>query len=368
MPSVLVIGAGVVGAAIAHTLARRGARVSVIDMRGPGRGASQASAGILAPFTEGHAGEALRDLGARSLALWDAFAAEVESSSGRPVGFRRIGTLEVALDAGDRDRLRAFARALSAGGVRHEWIAGAAVAGLEPAVTGAAHGALAIAEHAMVNVPALVSALVDGARRQGAVFSAPVEAAAIAHDQDGVTVRTSSDSYAADFVVIASGSWSRRVRVEHVAALPVRPVRGELLHLRWPDAEPPRRVVWGPGCYLVPWQDGTVLLGATSEEAGFDESSTVAGVEGLLHAARALAPNSGRASVVEIRVGLRPALPDGLPAIGPLVRAPRVISATGHYRNGALLAPITAECVAAAILDGRVDAAGTAFLPDRFLP
>jgi glycine oxidase len=127
-------------------------------------------------------------------------------------------------------------------------------------------------------------------------------------------------------------------------------------------------VVWGPGCYLVPWQDGTVLLGATSEEAGFDESSTVAGVEGLLHAARALAPNSGRASVVEIRVGLRPALPDGLPAIGPLVRAPRVISATGHYRNGALLAPITAECVAAAILDGRVDAAGTAFLPDRFLP
>jgi glycine oxidase len=128
----------------------------------------------------------------------------------------------------------------------------------------------------------------------------------------------------------------------------------------------PRRIVWGTGCYTVPWSTGAVLVGATVEDAGFDESSTVAGVRELTSAVAQLLPASAAAAVEAVRVGLRPALPDALPALGPLADAPRVVVATGHYRNGVLLAPLTAEMVATYLVDGVADEAWQATSPDRF--
>jgi glycine oxidase len=156
-------------------------------------------------------------------------------------------------------------------------------------------------------------------------------------------------------VVIAAGSWSGRVRVANVPPLPVRPIRGQLLHLRWNRGPMPTRVVWGHDCYTVPWHDGTLLVGATVEDAGFDESSTVEGVRLLTDAVGTLLPDARNAAMAEVRVGLRPASPDGLPLIGPLSMAPAVTLATGHYRNGILLAPLTAQLVASSILDGVSD-------------
>jgi glycine oxidase len=156
-------------------------------------------------------------------------------------------------------------------------------------------------------------------------------------------------------VVLAAGSWSSRVRVADSPPLPVRPVRGQLLRLGWTASERPGRVVWTDDCYVVPWSDGTVLVGATSEEVGFDESTTAAGVQGLLAAAIRALPGASSAALLDARAGLRPASADGLPYIGRRRRTPRVTYATGHFRNGILLTPLTAALVASAVLDNAID-------------
>ena len=177
-------------------------------------------------------------------------------------------------------------------------------------------------------------------------------------------VETEKGSLTSGAVVLAAGSWSGTIDVEGVAArAPVRPVRGQLLSLAWPGA-PPRRVLWSDRCYLVPWDDGTVLVGATAEEAGFDERATVAGVRDLLDAACDLVPHAWTAGFNGARVGLRPATPDGLPIIGRSRVLPNLMYATGHFRNGVLLAPLTAQLVADALLEDRVDP----LIDDRFSP
>ena len=149
------------------------------------------------------------------------------------------------------------------------------------------------------------------------------------------------------------------------ARLPVRPVRGQLLYLAW-NGTPLRRVTWGRRCYMVPWDDGTVLVGATVEEAGFDERTTVAGVRDLLDAACDLVPRAWTAGFRGARVGLRPATPDDLPVIGPSRAMPNLMYATGHYPNGVLLAPLTAQLLADAMLEDKIDPMLSAVSPSRF--
>jgi glycine oxidase len=349
---VLILGAGIIGASIAERLATGGADVTVLDMRSPGRGASQASAGILAPYIEAHAGSPLLALCARSLGLFDDWIARISTSSERQIEYSRAGTLELAFDDGDRIRLEASRRWLVDQSVDAEWIDAAGMRDREPTVSAEATGGLLIPTHGLAGVESLITALVQSARLAGAAFMSPVEAGGVEQRADTVTVRAGDRTLSADIIVIAAGSWSRRVRVAGVAALPIRPVRGQLVHLRWSDEPRPSRVIWGPGCYAVPWSDGSLLVGATVEDVGFDESSTVAGVQSLLSAVTRILPAAARARLDQVRVGLRPATPDELPMIGPLARAPRVIVATGHYRNGILLAPLTAELVARHVLDG----------------
>jgi glycine oxidase len=335
-------------------------------MRAPGRGASQASAGVLAPYIEAHGQSVLLDLCARSLDLFDEFIQRVRDGSGRSVEYVRTGTLEVALTDAEADRLRAATAWLHTIGVPAEWIDAGLMAGREPAVSAAARGALFIGAHGFVNVGSLVQALAQSARFAGAVFESPVEAVDIVPGKQQLTVRAGAKMYTVDHVVVAAGSWSKRVRVAGLPPLPVRPIRGQLLHLQWTHEPPPARVIWGSQCYVVPWTDGTVLVGATVEDAGFDESSTVDGVRSLTSAVEGLLPFAAQAAIKEVRVGLRPAAPDGLPIIGATAAIPRVTFATGHYRNGILLAPLTAQIVARSVLSGTVDAATAAIGPDRF--
>jgi glycine oxidase len=165
--------------------------------------------------------------------------------------------------------------------------------------------------------------------------------------------------------VIAAGSWSGFVGFDEPAARQVRPVRGQLLRLAW-TGPAPRHVIWGERCYVVPWRDGTVLIGATVEDVGFDERTTAAGVRDLLDAACDLLPHAWTATFVDARSGLRPATTDGLPILGPSPTHPAVVYATGHYRNGILLAPITARLIADVVTGGRPDPALDAFSPRRF--
>jgi glycine oxidase len=363
---VLVLGAGIIGVSIAEQLASRGAEVSVIDMRSPGRGATQASAGMLAPFLEADPGSPLLALGTRSLAMFDPWVARAGEASGKSIEYARTGTLEVAFDEAESKRLREALEWLTSIGVGAEWLDATTLRQQEPAVADAALGALRVAAHGLVGVASLLGALVESARLAGATFMSPVEVLSVEPRTDVVHVHGGAHRDAADAVVIATGSWSRRVRVAGVSALPLRPVRGQLLHLRWTSGVRPSRVIWGPACYVVPWSDGSLLVGATVEDAGFDETSTVAGVESLARAATALLPAAASASIEAIRVGLRPATPDGLPIIGPMARAPRVVVATGHYRNGILLAPLTADLVVRHLLDGETDPSVALTTPNRF--
>jgi len=365
--TICVLGAGIIGVSIADELARRGASVTVLDMRSPGRGASQASAGILAPYTEAHEHTPLLEFGTRSLAMFEAFVSGARERSGRAIDFARSGTLEVARDEDDESRLRASKAWLDKTAVPARWLTPSELREFEPAVNPSAGGALFNPAHGWVGVRSLMTGLVESAKLAGASFEAPVEAVDVVPRGAGVDVRAGDRRYSADAVVLAAGTWSGRVKIAGVRPIAVRPVRGQLLHLQWTAAAPPpARVVWDKSCYVVPWPDGSLLVGATAEEVGFDERVTLEGVRSLADAAAALLPAAKAGTFVAARAGLRPASPDGLPLIGPLAGAPRVCVATGHYRNGVLLAPLTAALVADWILDGRRDAALDATTPDRF--
>jgi glycine oxidase len=363
---VIVIGAGIIGVSIADRLASAGASVTVLDMRGPGQGASQASAGMLAPYTEAHGHDELLALGIRSLAMFDRLVSELEQTTGRQIEYHRTGTLEVAFDETHRGRLVRAHQALAAAGVDNALLDASELRRREPAAAATAAAALLTVPHGFVGVESLLSALVHRARFSGVVFVTPAESLAVEERGKSVQVRVGDHVEVADYTVIAAGCWSGRVRVKHKAALPVRPVRGQLLHLRWNGGRP-GGIVWGPRCYVVPWSDGTVLVGATVEEAGFDEHATAEGVRELTDAVIELLPGARSARFGGVRVGLRPAVPDGLPVIGPLADAPRIVVATGHYRNGVLLAPVTAEIVVRHILEGVNDDALKITSPARLM-
>lgn len=283
-----------------------------------------------------------------------------------PPEYRRAGTLQAAFDDDGVLELTELARLLADAEVEHHRLDGRGARALEPGLSTRVIAALNIPAHGYVSPEAMVASLVDAASRLGAVFSTS-RATGIGSSGSATRVATESGTIEADAVVLAAGSW--------VSAIPdgagdasdpaVRPVRGQLLYLKSCPAIA-SRVLWGPGCYIVPRQDGTVLVGATVEDVGFDERATLGGVRTLVDAAAALAPGLESATLEEVRVGLRPATSDELPIIGPSATMPQVFYAAGHYRSGVLLAPLTAGLIASLVLDGRAGAELEALRPARF--
>jgi glycine oxidase len=354
---VTVVGAGIIGCAVAYELARRGARVHVVDPRTPGQGATRASAGILAPYIEGHVPSLLK-LAVRSLALYDEFVQRVSADGSTDVEFARCGTLQVAVADGENMRLEALARDLTEARVVHRMFDKDEVRQLEPDLSPQVHSALLIPAHGYVAASSLVAALVAAATRLGVVFETAT-VTQVGSAAGGACVHTSKGRIEGEAAVMAAGSWSGvipvRAGLEAASAMPakpaVHPVRGQLVRL---EVEGPvaRHVLWGPGCYVVPLRDGSVLVGATVENVGFDERPTAGGVRSLLNAATSMFPALENAVFAGARVGLRPGTDDELPIVGRSVSMPRVFYATGHFRNGVLLAPITASLAADLVLDG----------------
>jgi glycine oxidase len=363
---IIVVGAGVIGCAVAYELARRGASVELVDDRPVGMGATQASAGVLAPYIEAPAAGPLLDLTERSLELFDDFVARVSMESGIAVPYRRTGTLEVAMDEAGMRALRQSSDALARRGVPALLLDAGAARTEEPHLAEGIAGGLLIDTHGFVGAGDLTRALLAAARRHGAHFIEQSRVRRITDLHDELVIDTERGSLTADFAVLAAGSWSGGIEIGGLPPrVPVRPIRGQLLSIAW-SGVPLRRVTWCDRCYLVPWDDGTVLVGATVEDVGFDERTTVAGVRDLLDAACRILPHGWTAGFRGARVGLRPATSDHLPIIGASTVVPKLMYATGHYRNGVLLAPLTAQLVADAILDGRVDAMLAAVSPARF--
>jgi glycine oxidase len=345
---ITVVGAGIVGCAIAYELAARGVRVRLIDARGVGRGTTRASAGILAPQIEGHIRE-LRDLGAHSLALYDDFIRRVEHDSRRAIEYRRSGTLQVAFDDAEASELSAGAQSLASAGVQCTLLDGDAARRLEPALSNRVTSGLLVPSHGHVAATPLTDALADAARARG-VQQSVADVLGIDGGAEQARVTIEHESIESDGVIVATGSWPVPSRATDAPRL--KPIRGQLVQLRCPSAVA-SRVLWSQACYVVPWSDGTVLVGATVEDVGFDERPTAEGVRGLLSAATSLVPSLDDAHFEEVRVGLRPKTVDELPIIGRSETVPRLFYALGHYRNGVLLAPLTAALMADLVIDGR---------------
>ena len=354
--NVTVVGAGVIGCAVAYDLARRGARVHVADPRTPGHGATRASAGILAPYIEGHVSSLLK-LGVRSLALYDDFVQRLTADAGLDLEYVRCGTLQVAAADAETVRLAALARDLAKARVVHRLFDRAEVREIEPDLSPSAHSALLIPSHGYVVVDSLMRALVAACLRYGVVFHSTT-VTQVGGGASGACVHTVDGRIESDAAVMAAGSWSPQIPVRaglEAAGRParpaVRPVRGQLVRL---EVEGPvaRHVLWAPGCYVVPLRDGSVLVGATVENAGFDERPTAGGVRSLLNAATSWFPALENAVFAGARVGLRPGTDDELPIVGASATMPAVFYATGHFRNGVLLAPLTASLVADLVMDG----------------
>jgi glycine oxidase len=364
----VVVGGGVIGLAIAWRAAQAGMAVTVMDER-PGRGASWAAAGMLAPVTEVHYGERpLLDLNLAAATRWPGFAAEVEEASGRPVGYTPVGTLAVARDADDNAALEDLYQFQLRCGLEVERLRSRECrqleSGLHPGIRG---GVLAAGDH-QVDSRALVEALLSACERAGVrMVAGRVTELAVEGDRVTGVVLGDGERLAAAAVVLAAGCWSGGLGGVAAEALPpVRPVKGQLLYLRGPASEPLcSRNVRGLEVYVVPRGDGRVVVGATVEEQGFDTRVTAGAVHDLLRAALELLPDVAELELLETVCGLRPGSPDNAPMIGPAGPEGLVV-ATGHYRNGILLAPVTGDAVAELLATGRVPEAIAPFAPGRF--
>jgi len=360
---VVIIGAGLIGLAIASELARRGAAVRVIDAHEPGRAASWAGAGMLAPYTETLASAEFAAFCVTSLALYPAFVAGLAERTGVDARLALDGIVEIATGPGDEVRLRAHAASLAARGIAAQWLEREALVRLEPALGRAARGACFSQTEGHVDNRRLGRALRADCAALGVRVDENVGLVAIEADARRVLgVRHPQGFLPAGAVVNAAGAWSGALEgVPSRAVVPVVPVKGQMLALAMPR-NLVRRVVWVPGAYLVPRSDGRLLVGATVEDAGYDVRVTARAIRALLDAALAALPALADLTVAETWAGLRPGTPDGLPFVGATALENYYV-ATGHYRNGILLTPGTAVLVAD-MLEGR-SAGIAAFSPQR---
>jgi glycine oxidase len=289
--------------------------------------------------------------------MYDGFIDRLRADSDRDILYQRNGTFEIALSGSDETRLKAQSVLLGRQNIECEWLTPASFDDFEPHVSRQALGALLIPVHGFVGVTSLTLAAAAAAEKLGAQFMNDVGAIRI-YSKPGnrVGVQTASSVWDADRVVLAAGSWSSQITVQDADPVPVKPIRGQLLHLQGNPGDI-RRVLWGPNGYLVPWPDGSVLVGATVEDVGFDERHTDAAVQALRRAAVELVPSLADAPVANIRTGLRPRGPDDLPMVGHSRAVPGLFYATAHYRNGVLLAPLTMQLVRDLVIGGDTDPA-----------
>jgi glycine oxidase len=357
----IFVGGGVIGLSCAWRAARAGARVAVLDRAAPPAGATRVAAGMLAPVGELAFGEPeLLEMTLASAALYPDFVAELEAASGETTGYAQQGALHVALDRDEAAELRRVHDLQRSLGLEAEWLPPRRCRELEPGLTPSFNGGVHAPGEAAVDPRALTRALLAALAEAGAeVLSAagggePGASEVVEGIFEGerlAGVRTAAaEELRAESTVLAAGAWSGRAGwlPEH-ARPPVRPVKGQIVELRGRDGEPPcERIVASERVYLVPRPDGRLIVGATSEEQGFDTAVTAGGVHELLREAYRLLPDVAEMELVDSMAGLRPGTPDNLPLIGPGA-IDGLVLATGHYRNGILLAPLTAAAIAAVL-------------------
>jgi glycine oxidase len=367
---VVVIGAGVIGLSIGWRCARSGASTLVLDAGHPGRGATHAAAGMLAPVSEANFGEqSLIALNLESARRYPSFVAELESETGMVTGYRQSGALTVALDRDQAELLRQMHEFQASLDLDAEWVGASECRELEPGLAPSVIGGIRSSIDHQVSPRALTGVLVEALQSAGGELRSQAPATSVNVESDRVTGVTlaSGESIVADQVVAAAGWQSGELQgIPDDARVPVRPVKGQIIRLRGDRNAPvAQQVVGTPEVYIVPREDGRVIVGATVEEHGADTTVTAGGVFELLRAAYEALPGITELELVEAMAGLRPAAPDNAPIIGPSVLE-GLFWATAHWRNGILQAPITAEAALAAFAGEDLPDVFAPFTPARF--
>ena len=364
---VAIIGGGVIGLSIARALAHRGMRdVVVIERHECGREASWAAGGILAPQIEADARDDFFRLACASRDLYPQFAADLQAESGIDVELDTTGTMYVAFSEAEEAELRHRLAWQRTQGLRVEWLTGEEARAVEPCLSTNVRFGLRFPDDYQVDNRKLVEALVIANQRQGVRLITGCGVRKIQIADGAVTgMQTELGFLSAKKIVVAAGAWSSLIEAE-AALLPrldVEPVRGQMLCFNAPGFA--RQVIYSSRGYIIPRRDGRLLAGSTSEHVGFDKRVTEAGIDAIRSMAIEIAPALQNISIIDSWAGFRPRAKDDLPVLGPVEDVPGLFYATGHYRNGILLAPITGEIIASAIVGD--SSTWTAFSPQRFV-
>ncbi len=365
---VVIVGGGTIGLAIGFELVRTGTPVTLFDKGRAGRGTSWQAAGMLAPDAEiGFEELELYDLNRESLRRWPDFAARVEAASGTTVDYRDEGTLIAADDRDSAEALRRLYEFQEEQGLNVEWLTGEEARDLEPFVAPRLSAAVYAPSDHQVDNRLLLDALRTAFEAEGGTLQEETPVQAVAPDADTPAVVTDDgERVAAETVVVAAGVWSRDLDgLTPDAQPPVRPVKGQMIQLQRRRPFDLQHVIRGPEAYLAPKNSGRIVVGATSEEMGFDTTVTAGGLYDLLEGAWEVVPGIYDLPVDDTWAGLRPASRDHAPLVGPTA-VPGVVMATGHYRHGILLTPVTAEEVAKLVRTGETSDWLEPFAPTRF--
>ncbi len=361
---VVIVGGGIIGLSCADALARQGVIVTVVDAKKPGQ-ASWAAAGMLAPLAESGSPGPFLDLGVQSLRRWPEFAAHLQESSGIAVPIVGPGILRVART---EDEEQALCRAWGwqeATGLPLERLDGARLHSLEPGLSQDIHMAVLSSSEQHVE-PRLVLQALEGACLKRGVRRTAQEVIGFRQSGDQIQyVITPAGDIPCGQVLIAGGAWSNTIGAYLGSSLPVAPLRGQILALGPCMPSSLQHTIYTHDAYLVPRQDGRIVVGATEEQVGFETQTTARGINGLLSAAQEIYPALANLSLDSTWTGLRPVSPDGLPILGRIPGWANAHIAAGHGRNGILLTPVTADLIAAAILED--SSLPSAFHPTRFL-
>jgi len=367
LSDVAVIGGGIIGSAIAYNLVRSGAKVTVLERERVAAGASGVGAGIMSVIPEHNPTSPLFKLATASAALLKDTCAALKEETGMDPEYVPVGLLRVALTEDEERELKQLQLWAQLQRMEADWINHDDLMQTEPALSEDIRGAMYTTGEHQIRAVRLTQTFARAAANRGASYRLGAQVTAITCQGERATGVQLSDgtNVSADHVVIAAGAWSARLGTDLGLNIPVRPVRGQLVHLHSVPRVVRLTVMHGLG-YVTPKVDGTVVLGATEEEAGFDVRSTAEGVNSVLTNGTRLVPVLGQAEVAEIKVGLRPGTPDNLPILGPAPGWEGLTIATGHFRNGVVLSPITGKLIAESILDGAPSPALAPFSPERF--
>jgi glycine oxidase len=374
---VVIVGGGVIGLAVARALTLRGCRNVLLIERGSlGAESSSAAAGMLAPQAEADRADDFFHLACQSRDMYAAFAADLLEETGIDIELETTGTLYLAFTDEDARELEKRYEWQSKAGLALEMLGGEEARRLEPAISENVCAALRFPLDRQVENRRLISALGASTGKLGVRLLTGTTVTALKTDYHGVAgVETSRGFVGTNIAVIAGGAWTSLLGLTDLSgktisdkALPnlrIEPVRGQMLCF---EANPPiaRHVIYSPRGYIVPRRDGRLLAGSTTEQAGFDKRVTAEGVSSILSSALEISAQIGALPMTASWAGLRPRAADGLPVLGPCVEIEGLFYATGHYRNGILLAPITGELIAGAIVDKVYSTALSIFSPDRF--